>query len=457
MTAIISQPGLHCRRLRSQAHTGSDLRGLLSLTLALVFTLFLCRSSAQAAARFSDYAAGYRAQLKNSILPYWQDSTLDAERGGFILGDSLTGKTEVKEKQLVSQARLVWTFSYVHRKGYSDSKRDYLKSATHGYQFLLSHFQDPTHGGFFWKTDLSGKTLNSRKILYGEAFVIYAFVEYYRASGDRDALQQALALFRLIQEKAHDRANGGWFEHFLADWTPILKEQDGIEVEIPGLKSANAHLHLMEALAELVEVSHDSEATRALEECLKINQKYFYPRDPARSAFHKTPDWKAVDGPRSAGLSYGHNVEFAWLMIRAEQVLGRRPSWDHFDAHLDHTLRFGYDHLRGGVYLKGVENEPAVSTDKVWWVQAEMLAAFSEAYKSRSKPRYNQPLFSLLDFLAKYQADPKDGIWLDTVTAEGKPKVPSKANLWKANYHDVRAIVKFIETFEIPPQQRVRR
>jgi mannose/cellobiose epimerase-like protein (N-acyl-D-glucosamine 2-epimerase family) len=53
----------------------------------------------------------------------------------------------------------------------------------------------------------------------------------------------------------------------------------------------------------------------------------------------------------------------------------------------------------------------------------------------------------LLQFVVKYQANPSDGIWLDTVNADGSPKVTAKAHNWKANYHDVRAIVKFIEAF----------
>jgi hypothetical protein len=37
--------------------------------------------------------------------------------------------------------------------------------------------------------------------------------------------------------------------------------------------------------------------------------------------------------------------------------------------------------------------------------------------------------------------------WLDAVTAEGWLKKSGKAHNWKANYHDVRAMVKFIEAF----------
>src|SRR5213075_556802 len=91
----------------------------------------------------------------------------------------------------------------------------------------------------------------------GESFVIYAFVEYYRASGDRGALQEAMDLYRLVQEKAHDGKNGGWTEHFTRDWKPLAPRDPAGEVEISGLKSANTHLHLMEALAELADATQD--------------------------------------------------------------------------------------------------------------------------------------------------------------------------------------------------------
>ena len=35
----------------------------------------------------------------------------------------------------------------------------------------------------------------------------------------------------------------------------------------------------------------------------------------------------------------------------------------------------------------------------------------------------------------------KSGIWLDTVTESGQPKSTGLAHNWKANYHDVRALL----------------
>jgi cellobiose epimerase len=395
----------------------------------------------------SQHARELKTQLSQKILPYWFDTAQDKERGGYLLADDLKGRGTAAEKQIVTQSRMIWTFSHVHRKGFSDDKRNYLQAAEQGYRFLLEHFLDPKNGGYYWTTDLAGQPLNDRKMLYGESFVVYALVEYYRASHDPEALHHALELYQAIQRHCHDAQQGGWIEHHERDWRPVLTNDARVIVEVGGLKSANAHLHWMEALTELYDATHDQSVKKSLAEALELNGKYFYPKAAGQSAFHRQLDWKTVTDPKSAGLSYGHNVEFAWLLIRAEQALGRKPSWDHFSAHLDHALKYGYDHERGGLYNRGLDDQPATQTDKIWWVQAEMLAALTEGLRHGANTGYETALDKLLHFVTAYQADPADGVWLDTLSAEGKPKSSAKAHNWKANYHDVRALVKFIEAF----------
>jgi len=419
---------------------------LSSMRLLLTLVLAGHGYAAATARELTDYSADFQKQLSQSVLPYWLETAVDREEGGFLLADP-PEVNRAKEKQIVSQARMIWGFSHAHLKRLGGEKREYLQAARQGYEFLEKHFRDSEQGGYYWTTDRQGKATNQRKIVYGESFVIYGLVEYHRASGDPAPLKAAMKLFQDLQHHAHDPANGGWIEHFERDWTPVLKPDANQQVEVAGYKSANTHLHLMEAFTELYLVTHDRAVGQALEESLELNMRYFYPKDPAQAAFHRQRDWKPVTDPASAGLSYGHNVEFAWLMIRAQQALGRTPAWDHFEAHLDHALAHGYDHQLGGTYNRGVGNEPAGNTDKVWWVQAEMLAALSDAVRHQPKPEYLRVLGSQVEFIQKYQASPKDGIWWDTVTATGAPKVPSKAHNWKANYHDVRGLVKFIEAF----------
>jgi mannobiose 2-epimerase len=389
-----------------------------------------------------------KRQLAEKIMPYWYDTAVDKQHGGYLLSDDATKKAPpATEKQIVTQSRMVWGFAHAHRKGSSTADRNYLKAAEQGYRFLVDHFLDPDNGGYYWTTDLPGKPLNQRKIVYGEAFVIYGLVEYYRASRDEEALRRAMDLYHVLQRRAHDPEHGGWIEHFERDWTPMLKPGPDAIVEVGGMKSANTHLHLMEALTELYDVTRDPEVRNSLEEAVKINATYFYPPQAGQSCFHRHLDWQPATEPSSAGLSYGHNVEFGWLLIRAQTVLGQPPSWDHFNAHLEHALKYGYDHQRGGLYSRGRDNQPATDTDKVWWVQAEMLAALTDGLQHKANQAYSDALNSLLDFIFKYQANPGDGIWLDTVAADGTPKNTAKAHAWKANYHDVRALVKYVEAF----------
>jgi cellobiose epimerase len=315
----------------------------------------------------------------------------------------------------------VWAFSHAHRRGFGD----YFAAAEQGVVFLLERFRDPRHGGFFWKTDLAGRMRSDRTILYGQAFVIYALVEYFRASADTDALDEARSLFELLLQRAHDETHGGWIEHFRRSWRPIRRQRRGVEVEIPGLKSANAHLHMMEALTELHAVTADQAVEESLAETVDLSKMHFYPENPSESAMHRARDWSPAGRP---GLSRGHNLEFAWLLLRGEGALRREPSWSRFDAYLSHALA-------------------TPETDRVWWVEAELLAALTTAVVNRRALRFEEALERLLAFLLANQIDPVDGIWLESVAADGQPVKPAKTGTWKDAYHDVRASTLLAEAF----------
>ena len=255
-------------------------------------------------------------------------------------------------------------------------------------------------------------------------------------------------LYREVQAHLHDDKNGGWFEQADRQWKLLAPGDRRNQFDLIGSKSANAHLHWMEALTELYEASRELAVKESLIEALRLNQTYFFPANPANYRAYRRFDWRAVTDPGYNELSYGHSVEFPWLMVRAERVLGRDLSWDRFYALLDHALKYGYDAERGGLYNRGFEEQPATDREKIWWVQAEMLAALTEALNHQSDVRYAVALEKLLDFVRTYQTSSEDGIWLTSVTADRAAAGTGKATSWKANYHDLRAILKFVRTFD---------
>jgi hypothetical protein len=68
--------------------------------------------------------------------------------------------------------------------------------------------------------------------------------------------------------------------------------------------------------------------------------------------------------------------------MRAERTLGRPSSTARLETYLDHALETGFDEAVGGL-----DTHPSRRrTDRIWWVQAEMLACLTEAVELVAKP-----------------------------------------------------------------------
>ena len=90
--------------------------------------------------------------------------------------------------------------------------------------------------------------LNGRKQIYGLSFCIYGLTEYYKAVNKKEILEQAINLFRCIEEHAYDNKYKGYYEAFERNWLP---EQDLrlSEKMRTKKKTMNTHLHIIEAYA----------------------------------------------------------------------------------------------------------------------------------------------------------------------------------------------------------------
>ena len=420
---------------------------------------------ARVSSRFAErarVALQWDALLSDRMLPYWHDTTVNS-RGGFRvydpgerswraqLGSFIKGRNDRTQNEslrgLVSQSRLLWVFSHAHLLGYSTPERDYLKAAAHGYAYLIETMLDREHGGFYWKTDVNRGVIEPHKLLYGQSMAIYALVEYHRASGLSDPLEHACSVYQIVQQRFRDRAHGGWTEHCERDFTPLTCTGERLPgmPDIVGFKSGDAHLHLMEALTELYADVKDSVIRESLVEAMELLCTHFYPPNVSDSCEYRLPEWKPVANDDFSNLSHGHMVEFAWLLLRAQQTLAMSRDWDHFESFMRHSLRYGFDHQRGGFYFRGKPDEPASDTTKLWWVQAEGLSALTDAVVH--SPEYNKPLTQLVDWILDYQIRSDDGVWIVSTDAAGEPQNVKKAGEWKAAYHEVRAITKFVNAF----------
>lgn len=391
---------------------------------------------------------GWRAEfarhLKEGILDFWLSHAVDRERGGFHGVVNREGRAEPGAyRSLVLEARAVWTFSAAYRCFPRDEYRD---AAAHGLQYLNERFWDPAEGGWYWSVESSGRVKDGRKHLYAQGFALYGLSEYYRAFADEAALSRALDTFTLLDRMAHDEARGGYGESFTRDWKPETRHNP---IGVAGLKSTNTHLHLLEPFSNTVRAAGPAGAK--VRERLEELYGLFFRRiaDPAGFGheFFK-PDWTPVGD----GTSYGHDVEGAWLIREAAEILGRPedPQCRTIaQALIERSLKFGYDHAVGGLWERGPREGPATKKTKTWWAQAEMLVALLELYGLTRDPKHLDTFEGLFRWILTVLYDAEYGEWFQTVREDGSVDRAWKITPWKCPYHNARACLECIRRLDL--------
>ena len=388
--------------------------------------------------------------LTENIAGFWYPRSLDRKYGGYIIAFDPKGEPKREyTKGLVTQARTLWLFARLARGGFKGpgwGNREMLEAADWGYRFLSEKMWDHEHGGFYWEVDATGdRRLRPRKMIYGQAFALYALSEYYLAGRRKEALDFAEQFFRLLDAKAHDRTYGGYIEAFEEDWTP-LPDGETTYMRPAGLKTMNSHLHLMEAMTVFAEASELEKARERLLELITIESNTVVRKDAGACTDKYTRQWEPLMDGDNARVSPGHDVENIWLLMEANRAAGipDHPLHDLYRALFAHALKFGNDEYRGGFYESGLPGQLADRRDKIWWVQAEALVAALRMFDVTGDPKYFEVFEKTWEFVDQHQIDWKGGEWHAIVTPDGPADV-EKGHLWKAGYHNGRALIECLK------------
>ena len=381
----------------------------------------------------SDYLRRIEGDLRGNILPFWMDKVVNRDAGCYF--GSLTNDLAVDpgaERGALLTTRILWTYSAAFAR-YRDPA--HLAMADLACGDLQAHFHDPKFGGYWWSVAADGTVLRDRKQVYGQAFAVYALAEYHAATGRREPLDLAVDAFRLIEGHARAR-HGGYLEAFGRAWEPIADMRLS-EVDLNEPKSQNTHLHVMEAYTRLLSVWPDPAVRSALAELVKLMLDRIVNPMSGHLGLFFAEDWAL----RSPLISYGHDIEAAWLLTWAAEALGDpeliariRPLAVKIAAV---TLAEGVD-ADGGVYNQGGPGG-LTDTNKEWWPQAEAVVGFLNAYQISRDERFLSAALRTWDFIEKRLIDRRRGEWLRGVTRDGRVlEKELKVSFWKCPYHNGR-------------------
>jgi mannobiose 2-epimerase len=309
---------------------------------------------------------------------------------------------------------------------------------------------DPLDGGYYSKVTDAGALRDTRKHVYLNSFALYGLTAYYRATKDSATLEAAKRLFRVLEEKAYDRKQGGYAEFFSTDWKPITNPRESGYVGAIGHKTHNTHLHLLESFADLYRVWPDELLARRLVELILINTSTVRsPRVESNVDAHLA-DWQVVRQPRNLRASFGHDVECVWLTLDAMRALGNSPdllrSWAV--AICGSSLEFGFDRKHGGFFYSGPLGKPADDKKKIWWVEAEAVVSMLDMYRLTGNIQYYDAFRQTLDFIERFQVA-KEGGWWATRSADGSATEDTqRTSPWQEAYHAGRAMILCAKTLD---------
>ncbi len=382
-------------------------------------------------------------ELHDEILKYWIDNTIDDVHGGFIGSiDHFNNKNVDAPKGSVVNARILWTFSAAYRL---TNRPEYRQMAERAFEYLRQYFVDAEYGGIYWELDCTGQPKNTRKQFYAIAFATYGMAEYYRATGDADALKFAISFYEAIEQHSFDVIGDGYIEARTRDWEAMsdyrLSPQDANES-----KTMNTHLHILEAYTCLYRCWKNDMLEDALLGLINMFINKFINKDYHQNLFFDD-DWNL----KSDEISFGHDIECSWLLYEAAEVLGDKSIIEKVKTI---SLNMADGVVRAIDTDFGLMNEEKPSTnhmdtDKHWWPQAEAVIGFFNAYQLSGDEKYLQHSLNSWRFIQKYIKDYKNGEWFWRVTRNGKPyENQEKAGFWKCPYHNSRMCMEIMERIE---------
>ena len=376
-----------------------------------------------------------RAQLEQKILPFWM-SLKDGEYGGFYGSmDNHLILNRAADKGCILNSRILWTFSEAARL--LDGEK-YAPFAKHAYRFL-ERFTDPDNGGVYWSVTYDGKPADTTKHTYCQAFTIYGLAAYYRLTGEQEALDRAMDLFRIIEGRCRDE--GGYLEALKADFLPESNEKLS-ENGVMASRTMNTLLHVVEAYTELYRVRPDGQVMVAAVEGLNQFLAQIYNPEKRRMEVFFDNDFR----PLLDMQSYGHDIEGSWLIWDAVETFiqrdGREP-WRKMCLDLleSATERAFTDH---GLHYEIVNGE--VNTTRAWWPQAETMLGFEFGWRMTKDPAWISRMRTQWAYICGHTVDPREGSeWFNELREDGtlideKPMVEE----WKCPYHNGRMCLRLM-------------
>jgi N-acylglucosamine 2-epimerase len=380
---------------------------------------------------FGELLEFFDDHLRSQVMPFWLQNCIDTEYGGInnIVADD--GTVLSTDKFLWSQGRALWTFSGLFTR--LDGDKKWLEIAKTIADFIKAYGRT-SEGEWVFKLHRNGSVAEAPKSIYVDAFVATGMIEYARATGDQDATDLAIEIYRRTSKLLTDHSSLPTAPHPIPD----------------GLQSHGPSMIFAYIYHELGILTGDDEILdRAYQLAEIVMTQHLKPEDEILYEFVK-PGGDIAQTDAGQTFLPGHIVESMWFL---EKIYHHHDRADRVSLAMDAirwSLEKGWDHEYGGIYLalhakggKAVWHQPDA---KVWWAHTEALYALLRAYEITGESWCLDWYWRVHEYAFDRFPNRENGEWFQNLDRKGHPiDVVVKNLAVKDPFHLPRALIMSIE------------
>lgn len=379
------------------------------------------------------YAGQYKAELLDSVVPFWMNHSKDSEFGGYFTCLDRYGKVFDTDKFMWLQGREVWLFSMLYNK--VEKRHEWLDMALHGAEFMKKHGMD-AQGNWYFSLNREGKPLIQPYNIFSDCFAAMAFSELYKATGDESHKKLALDTFSNILNRQHNTK--GIYTKAYPGTRP--------------LKSFSLPMILCNLSLIMEDLLGTEQVNKTIQPLIHEVMDVFYDKNSGLILENVTPEGNFSDSFEGRLLNPGHSNESMWFMMDLAVRNNDKALINKCIEILLRTTEKGWDQKYGGIFyfldLKGHPVQQLEWDQKLWWVHIETLISMAKAYRLTGNEACKNWFETIHDYSWKHFKDPEYAEWFGYLNRQGEPLLELKGGKWKGCFHVPRGLYEIWKILE---------
>lgn len=379
------------------------------------------------------YAGQYKAELLDSVVPFWMNHSKDSEFGGYFTCLDRYGKVFDTDKFMWLQGREVWLFSMLYNK--VEKRQEWLDMALHGAEFMKKYGMD-AQGNWYFSLTREGKPLIQPYNIFSDCFAAMAFSELYKATGNESHKKLALDTFSNILDRQNNPK--GIYTKAYPETRP--------------LKSFSLPMILCNLSLIMEELLGTEQVNKTIQPLIHEVMEVFYDKNSGLILENVTPEGNFSDSLEGRLLNPGHSNESMWFMMDLAVRNNDKVLIDKCIEILLRTTEKGWDPKYGGIFyfldLKGHPVQQLEWDQKLWWVHIETLISMAKAYRLTGNEACKNWFETIHEYSWNRFKDPEYAEWFGYLNRQGEPLLQLKGGKWKGCFHVPRGLYEIWKILE---------